>query len=497
MKYCEYFEKFNKNDCEEVSTYISNAKAEEFLLKNAPRLYCPDQTIEETFAFRTWTMRKHIKKTDVGFLITEFLPDVPWAAEYNTINAPLTHHLNEFRWLKNADELLDYIRFFLTGKASAYHSGSAFSYHTPALTAMYNYCLLTANEDFLRQNVEAFEKYFLTWEEKHLTKNGLYWSFDDREGTEYTISGTSGTLSNWKMLKGFRPFMNACMYADAVSLSKIFEMTFDFEKAKVYSKKARFIKEKMDEKMWDGDFYKAVHPLEQNLDKEIDCQDIPEGHNVKELMGYIPFALGMPSQGKEKCFAFLKDEKVFLAKTGFATADVSHERFMYRPERGCNWNGKVWPYATSYAISACIELLNNYSQSVITNKDLYDFINQYAQMHYSMENGKRINFIDEVMMPYEYSWAVRELFRNREDLTPSEKNRGKDYNHSTFIDLVLRGLCGVELQGEKMRVIPKVEGIWSWFKIENLTFRKQTYNVYYDEYGTVFNKGKGVIIEKL
>ena len=126
--YRAYFHKFRENDTEDVVQFVSNAEAEDFLLCNAPRLYCPDQTIEETFAFRTWTMRKHIKKTDAGFLITEFLVDaqLPWAGNYNIINAALTHHLNEFRWMKNADQFLDYIRFFITGEGSADATKSAF-----------------------------------------------------------------------------------------------------------------------------------------------------------------------------------------------------------------------------------------------------------------------------------------------------------------------------------------------------------------------------------
>ena len=91
MRYEEYFRKFNSNDNETMKNYIPNDISEEFLIKNAPRLYCPDATIEETFAFRTWTMRKHIRKTPEGFVITEFLPDVSWAGKYNTINCPLFH----------------------------------------------------------------------------------------------------------------------------------------------------------------------------------------------------------------------------------------------------------------------------------------------------------------------------------------------------------------------------------------------------------------------
>ncbi|MBR6633875.1 MAG: hypothetical protein IKL05_06220 [Clostridia bacterium] len=489
MNYSEYFEKFNKNDNEEVVQFISNQNAERFLTENAPRLYCPDEVVEETFAFRTWTMRKHIMDTEDGFLLSEFLTKthLSWAGKHNTINAALTHHLNEFRWLKNSDAFLDYISFFLTGE------GSAYAYHTPALTAMYNFCILTANEGFLIDNASAFEKYFSEWEKKHLTDNGLYWSIDDREGTEFTISGTMPDMSR---PKGFRLLLNSCMYADALSLSKIFALIEDKEKEKLYSKKASYIKSQVDEKMWDGEFYKAIHPYNQDLDRQIDFTHIPEECNVRELMGYIPWAFNLPSDGKSDCFSLLKDPTVFNATTGFTTADTSHPRFLFYQEKACTWNGNVWPYATSYAINAVIELLNNYVQDTITEKDLYAFIKKYAEMHYSIEDGEKINFIDEVMRPFEYIWNVREAVKNGYNLTGGP-NRGRDYNHSTFIDLVLRGLCGIDVNNTELTVNPKIQGIWKWFKIENLTFRKSSYNVYYDEDGTAFNKGKGVIIEKI
>ena len=46
-----------------------------------------------------------------------------------------------------------------------------------------------------------------------------------------------------------------------------------------------------------------------------------------------------------------------------------------------------------------------------------------------------------------------------------------------------------------LTVEPRIVGIWRWFKIENLTICRKTYTVYYDEDGSVFGKGAGVIIE--
>lgn len=491
MAYSEYFRKFCENDEEEVLQWIPNSHAEAFLLENAPRLYCPEPSIEETFAFRTWTMRKHFIHTEDGFLLTEFLSpeQLPWAGKHNTINCALTHHLNEFRWLKNADCLLDYLSFFLKG------NGSSFSYHTPALRAMTDFCLHTGNEAYLTENLGAFEDYFARWEETHHTANGLYWSIDDREGTEYTISGTP---PDRKARKGFRPLMNACMYADAIALAELETMAGRPEQAKHYQQKAQTIRSLVEEKMWDGSFFKAIHPDDGDLDRPLDFQDIPEACNARELMGYIPWCFGLPSEGKEEAFLLLKDPAVFLGKTGLTTADISHPRFLYYPERACTWSGLVWPYATSYLINAVITLLNCYHQTVLADEDLYRFLLHYTSMHYAVENGKRINFIDEAMLPFDHVWYVREMGKRSLRPFAGGRNRGRDYNHSTYIDLVLRGLCGIGTDRDgSLTVAPRIRGIWKWFRLENLTIHNHTYNVFYDEDGSVFGKGVGIHVEKL
>ena len=77
--YSHYFSQFNEKDNELYKQYIPNAEVFPFLEKNIPLLDIPDSIIQKTYYFRWWTFRKHIKQTPNGFVITEFLPDVPWA----------------------------------------------------------------------------------------------------------------------------------------------------------------------------------------------------------------------------------------------------------------------------------------------------------------------------------------------------------------------------------------------------------------------------------
>ena len=61
-----YVDAFNQNDEELYTQVYANTNAWAFLKANIPLLDCPDKEIEETYYFRWWTFRKHIKQTPEG-----------------------------------------------------------------------------------------------------------------------------------------------------------------------------------------------------------------------------------------------------------------------------------------------------------------------------------------------------------------------------------------------------------------------------------------------
>ena len=101
-----YISAFNKVDDELFVQLIPNKDAESFLEEQIPLFDCPDKELEEMYYFRWWTFRKHIKETEAGHIITEFLPDVPWSGPYNSINCPACFHIREGRWLKDSQQWL-------------------------------------------------------------------------------------------------------------------------------------------------------------------------------------------------------------------------------------------------------------------------------------------------------------------------------------------------------------------------------------------------------
>ncbi len=107
-----YVAAFNGKDEELYQQHIPNSAVWGWMRQNVPLFACPDPDIERTYYFRWWTYRKQIKQTPVGFVITEFLPSVPWAGKFNTTSCAAGHHFYEGRWIADPQYLDDYAVFW-------------------------------------------------------------------------------------------------------------------------------------------------------------------------------------------------------------------------------------------------------------------------------------------------------------------------------------------------------------------------------------------------
>jgi hypothetical protein len=84
-----YVDYFNKMETPNIEQAIPNDSAWGWMKKNIPLFECPQQNFEEIFYFRWWTLRKHIKKTEKGFVFTEFLIQRSYSDKYNLISSAL------------------------------------------------------------------------------------------------------------------------------------------------------------------------------------------------------------------------------------------------------------------------------------------------------------------------------------------------------------------------------------------------------------------------
>ena len=468
-----FVEAFNQNDNELYAQHIPNAAAWEFLQANMPLLDCPDQTLEEIYYFRWWTFRKAIQQTPDGFIITEFLPKVGWAGKYNSINCAAGHHLYEGRWLRETKHLDDYARFWFRG------GGAPRRYSFWAADAVWARCCVTGDKAFAVDLLPDLIRNYTAWEQEHREADGLYWQSDDRDGMEVSLGGS-----------GCRATINSYQFGDALAIARLAELAGKPDVAHEFRDKAAAIKALVQDRLWDkeAEFFKVL----------------PRGDNrklvdVREEHGYTPWYFHLPDPPFAVAWKQVMDPQGFFAPFGPTTAEQRHPKYQISyAGHECQWNGPSWPYATAVTLTALANLLNGPPQQVIGAKDYFELLKIYTKSHrLKLDDGKVVPWIDENLNPATGDWISRtrlQTWKNGTwDAGKGGVERGKDYNHSTFCDLVISGLIGLRPRADDtVEVNPLVPPDWEWFCLDRVAYHGHLLTVLWDKTGQHYGQGKGL-----
>jgi len=475
-----YIESFNKNDRELYVQHIPNAAAWGFLKNYIPLLDCPDKEIEEIYYFRWWTFRKAIRQTPDGFIITEFLPKVGWSGKYNSINGPAGHHLHEGRWLAEPKYLDDYARFWFRG------GGEPRRYSFWAADSIWARAQVTGDDRLAKELLPDLIKNYEAWEGDHRDGNGLFWQMDDRDGMEVSISGALHP----KQL-GYRVTINSYMYGDALAIAHIADRAGQKAVAEQFRAKAAEIKRLTQDSLWDpaAKFFKVL-PRGQDT----------KFSDVRELHGYTPWYFNLPDADKSVAWKQIMDPQGFHAPYGPTTAEQRHPKFKISyTGHECQWNGPSWPFSTAVTLTGLANLLNNYDQDVVGKKDYLDLLKIYTKSHHlQLDDGRVVPWIDENLNPANGDWIARTRLKTWKngtwDAGKGGEERGKDYNHSTFCDLVITGLIGLRPRAdETVEVNPLVpEATWDYFCLDQIRYHGHWLTILYDKSGGRYGQGKGL-----
>lgn len=491
VDFTHYIDEFNEGDNELYAQHVPNKESSEFLEYNVPLLDIPDKELERIYYFRWWTYRKHIKSTPDGFVITEFLPDVPWAGKYNTINCPAAHQIYEGRWLRDSRYMEDYIGFWLNEAGDDVRRYSFW-----VADALLAYSKVNRQDEFIASLLPKLEENFTRWEKDR--KDGpdqLFWQIDDRDGMEYSASGR--ILNEGKSVgstASIRPTINSYMYGDAVAIETLASL---FDLPNITSKftvKAQKIQALVQDRLWNDSLnFFAV------MKRDYDSDTKPL--NIREIIGYIPWYFNLPDDTPKytEAWSKLMDTTGFFAPYGLAVCEQSHPFFQISYEgHECQWNGPSWPFATTQTLKSLSNFLNNYTTNEMVNRDdYYTLLKQYADSHsIAMEDGEEHPWIDENLNPYTGDWISRTRLKSWNNGNWSEEKggveRGKDYNHSGFCDLVISDLIGFKPQLDKsVRIEPMVPNSWDWFCLDQIKYHGEEVTILWDKNGKRYNRGKG------
>jgi len=445
-------------------------------LINIPFFECSDKQIEEVYYYRWKLYKAHIRDIgDSGYVITEFIDDVPWDRDpYSSIIAAAGHQIYEGRWLKDNSYLDGYINYMYQ------HGGNDRKYSEAIADASYARYLVNSDAAFVTSQLDSMIKVFVAWDDHFDAAKNLYYIAPTNDATEYSIASldASGGADGWGG-EAFRPTINSYMIANAMAISHIAALKGDNGLSIFSAQRAEAMKNSL-QNLWNDSlkYYIDRYKVDNNY---VHYWDFVDG---KELSGLVPWMYNLPENSDNHSVAWkaVTDTSALMGKYGLRTVEPSCKYYMkqYRVNPDdCQWNGPSWPYQTSQILTATANLLNNYRQDVISATDYLKILRQYTKQHY-LPDGK-LNL--------------------QEDYNPDTGKpivglaRSHHYLHSTYNDLIISGLCGVRpSEGNTLTIYPLVDTSIQYFCLSDVVYHGHKLMLVYDADGSRYKLGKGLTV---
>ena len=202
--------------------------------------------------------------------------------------------------------------------------------------------------------------------------------------------------------------------------------------AKEFKEKAARLKQLVQETLWnsDAEFF------------EVRRED-GKFSGAREEIGFIPWCFNLPDAGRESAWSQLNDPAGFSAPGGITTAERRHPQFRSHGVGTCEWDGAVWPFATSQTLIALANVLRDYPQKVVSKRDYFDAFLTYVHSQHAGGKPYIGEYLDEVTG----------------DWINGKGGRSRYYNHSSFADLLITGVVGLRPRADDtVEVSPLLPG---------------------------------------
>jgi len=257
------------------------------------------------------------------------------------------------------------------------------------------------------------------------------------------------------------------MFGNARAIAAIAGLARRDALAREFDQKAADLKRLANEELW--------NPTAQF--HEVRRQD-GQFADAREEIGFIPWCFGLADPNRNVAWAQLTDPAGFRAPYGITTAERRHPEFRSHGCCKCEWDGAVWPFATSQTLVALGNVLRADSPAPVTARDYMDAFLAYT--HCQRFEGRPYigEYLDEV---------TGQWLKGRQE-------RSRYYNHSTFADLVITGVVGLRPRPDKtVEVYPLLpDGLWDWFCLDGVKYHGRTLTVVWDKDGKRYGRGQGL-----
>lgn len=445
---------------------------------NIPFFECSDKQIEQVYYYRWKLYKAHIRNVgSAGFVITEFIDHVSWDREpYCTINAASMHHIYEGRWLKDDRYLDGYINYLYQ------MGGNNLQYSESIADATYARYLVNSDSAFIIRQLDSMKRKYEGWADHWDAGRNLYYIPAMPDATEYTIASidASGGKDGFEDGEAFRPTINSYMYGNALAISRIAAMKGDQQTSKDYAQRATALKSNVQRFLWNDAMHHFMDRFKVS-NEYVKNWDFIRG---RELAGFAPWYFNLPADSPRyhDSWKHVLDTTQLQGKFGLRTNEPSYpyyfKQFVFTFGRpGSQWNGPSWPYQSSQVITGMANLLNNYRQQIVSPADYMYTLRQFALQHY-LPDGK-IDLVEDYD-PNKGGPIVYFYWSNH-------------YNHSSFNNLVITGLCGIRpSSSDTLSINPLIDSSITYFRLDEVLYHGHRLSVIFDADGKKYKGGKGL-----
>ncbi|WP_261800125.1 MGH1-like glycoside hydrolase domain-containing protein [Paenibacillus sp. PAMC21692] len=190
---------------------------------------------------------------------------------------------------------------------------------------------------------------------------------------------------------------------------------------------------------------------------------------VKNIVGFYPYWAGMTDDRHKNGLDYLFDERYFGTRNPFPSvakdcpvfsAEGGWQGNFFKGRNGCVWNGPTWPYTNSVILDALAE--ESKRREHVYDKEFGHAFREYSMLHYAQRD------LDK---PY--------LVEHYDSMTGEPISDDVDYNHSYYIDLVIRHIAGLNVQEDGIVLDPVHVGL-THFELNNVKINDDAIRVTYN-----------------
>jgi hypothetical protein len=407
---------------------------------------CSDPDVAKMYYHRWYVLKKNSMDPRAGRLKWKAFSEGRWRSTWypNVISYGAGHQVREARWLADPSYWEGHLRTFAHNERP---DGVYPSHVTPAgqkggqytdwitATALDGYLvhpdrkLLEELADKLAANARGWDKVYAHPGTHLLVVDSHWWTGMEWQPSFFSFSDYKTDPRNRAMPKVNTPLMRvdltAYNYGNARAVSRIYELLGDKEKAAAFADLAAQTRRDLQEQLWDaggGYFYS----LRASDGKKAD---------VKEVIGVYPFYFDLPEPGKgyERAWESLLDPRQFWTRWPVASASrqcpaYSQTGWPADPASGtaCMWNGPTWPHANSLVMSAMANTLRHYPPCALKRAHLWELFRSFTRAQYRNQD-RTLPWTGEYYNGGDGTWKTAE----------------RDYNHSTYNDILIGDLLGI------------------------------------------------------